>query len=298
MNQPGPDATPAKQRRRTEGRQAGAWLAVAALAAAAVVGSNVSSVRERIVGSALPEPVVPATSRVLEGAAVVEQPAPRALRSTPWWQTVTSIEGEGATSVPITVDERAIDWRVTWSCERGHLRILAQGMTRPVVDADCPRGVGFADGTGPTELEVSAHGAWSIEVAQRVDVPLVEPLLPDMTAPATNVVATGTFRKAERVGAGKVTIYEVDRGYWVRLDDFWVNPKSSLQLRLSEAESPGTAEEFLAVRSQLLAALDVTAGSLNYQAPAGVDAEGFRSVVVWSPADNTVYATARLEVSA
>ena len=282
----------------TAGRRVGAWLTVAVLAAAAVIGSNLFSVRERIVGSALPDPVVPTTSRVVAAAPAADEPAPTALRSTPWWQIVTSVQGEGATSVPITIDERAIDWRVNWSCDGGRLRIAARDEARPVVDARCPGGVGFGHGTGPTELEVRADGGWSIEVAQRIDIPLVEPPAPAMTDPETEIVATGTFRKAARVAAGKVTIYEIDDGYWVRLDDFWVNPKSALQLRLSDEESPETAEEFLGARSQLLTSLDVTSGSLNYQAPAGVDAEGFRSVVVWSPADNTVYAAAPLEESA
>ena len=294
MTQPAPEGTLAPQGGGTaKGRHVGGWLAVAVLAAAAVIGGNLFSVRERIVGSALPDPVVPTTSRI--AAAASDEPAPTSLRSAPWWQTVTSVQGEGAASVPVTIDERAIDWRVSGSCEVGRLRITARGRSRPAVDADCPGGVGFGGGTGPTELEVRADGPWSVEVAQRIDIPLVEPPLPTMTARGAEVVATGTFRKAERVGAGKVTIYEVDNGYWVRLEDFWVNPRSAMQLRLSDSESPGTAEELLGGRSQLLAALDVTSGSLNYQAPAGVDAEGFRSVVVWSPADNTVYATAPLE---
>lgn len=268
---------------------------MAVLAVATVIGSNLYSVRERIVGSALPDPVVPVTSRIATPAATADEPARTALRSTPWWQTVTAVEGEGATSVPITIDERAIDWRVSWSCDTGRLRIAARGQARPVVDAACPGGVGFGHGTGPTELEVTADGPWSVEVAQRIDIPLVEPPLPAMTAPGTEVVAIGTFRKAERVGAGTVTIYEIGNGYWVRLDDFWVNPNSALQLRLSDAESPDTAERFRGGRSQLLAALDVTSGSLTYQVPAGVDAEGFRSVVVWSPVDGEVYAAAPLE---
>ena len=41
--------------------------------------------------------------------------------------------------------------------------------------------------------------------------------------------------------------------------------------------------------------MDVTAGSLNYVAPGGVDPPAFRSVVVWSPLDKLVYAAAPLE---
>ena len=282
-------------RRDATGRRIGAWLAVAVLVAAAGLGSNVLSVRERVVGSALPDPVVPATSRIVATATTAEQPPRMAQRSSPWWQVVKVVDGEGVASVPISIDERAVDWRVSWSCEAGHLRITAGAGRQPVVDGACPEGVGFGDGTGPTVLDIGADDRWSLEVAQRIDLPLVEPLLPAMTEPGTKVAATGTFRKAERVGAGGITIYETDTGYLVRLDDFWVNPKSSLQLRMSEEESVGSTEEFLGARSQLLAALDVTSGSMNYEAPAGVDPEGFRSVVVWSPADKAVYAAAPLE---
>ena len=293
MNQPvatGPEATSLSR-----GRRVAAWLAIAALGVCLVIGSNVFTVRERLVGSALPDEVRPATSRVVTPASSTEA-EPTALRSAPWWQTVTSVDGEaGSTSVPITIDRSAVDWRVTWSCDEGHLEVRSSEKASAIVDADCPEGVGFGSATGPTELEVTADGPWSIEVAQRINLPLVERLLPAMTDPGTKVVATGTFRKVERVGAGKVTIYETDSGYSVRLEDFWVNPKSALQLRLSEATSPRTAEEFLRARSQLLANLDVTAGSLNYESPTGVDPVGFPTAVIWSPSDKRVYAVARLE---
>lgn len=276
-------------------RVAGRIVALTALAAGAVVGSNSFDVRDRLLGTSLPAPVAPATSRD-DG-----QPSPggakrTTLRSAPWWQVVTTLHGAGSTtSMPFTIDDRAVDWRVTSSCAAGHLVVRSPGQPRPLVDADCPQGAGQSDRTGPTRLEVSADGPWSLEVAQRIDTPLVEPPLPAMTAPGTTALAAGSFYKVDRVGAGRVTIYDqADSRYSVRLENFWVSPKASLQLRLSSAESPQTTAEYLGARSQLLAAMDVTAGSLNYVAPAGVDPAGFRSVVIWSPLDNHVYAAARL----
>lgn len=272
------------------------WVALTALAAGAVVASNAFAVRDRLLGTALPDPVVPATSRS------TDQPARAAvdrttLRSAPWWQVVTTLEGTGpTTSEPFTIDRRAVDWRVTSSCAAGHLVVRSPHLPRPLLDAECPQAVGHSDRKGQTRLEVSADGPWSLEIAQRIDTPLVEPPLPAMTAPGATVVATGSFHKVDRVGAGRVTIYEqADGRLSVRLEDFWVTPKSSLQLRLSTAESPRTTKEYLAGESQLLATMDVTAGSLNYVPPGGVDPPGFRSVVVWSPSDDHVYAAAPLD---
>lgn len=272
------------------------WMALTALASGAVIASNAFSVRDRLLGTALPDPVVPATSRS------ADQPARAAvdrttLRSAPWWQVVTTLEGTGpTTSEPFTIDPRAVDWRVTSSCAAGHLVVRSPHVPRPLLDAECPHGVGHSDRKGSTRLEVSADGPWSLEVAQRIDTPLLEPLLPAMAAPGTRVVASGDFYKVDRVGAGRVTIYEqADGRLAVRLEDFWVTPRSSLQLRLSTAGSPRTTREYLAGESQLLATMDVTAGSLNYLPPGGVDPPGFRSVVVWSPSDNHVYAAASLE---
>ena len=143
---------------------------------------------------------------------------------------------------------------------------------------------------------MTADGPWTIEVAQRIDTPLVEPPLRGMRAAGAKALATGSFYKVARVGAGKVTIYEeADGGYSVRLEDFWVTPKSSLQLRLSTAERPRSTKDYLDGESQILAVMDVTAGSMNYVPPVGVDPDGFQSVVIWSPLDKQIYAAATLE---
>lgn len=281
---------------RPMGRRILTWLALAALAAGAVVGSNAFAIRELLLGTALPDPVIPATSRDA-GLSTTTSEKRIALRSAPWWQVVTTLEGTGSTtSKPFTIDRKAVDWRVTMSCDSGHMVVRSPGETRPLVDAECPQGVGYSDRTGSTRVEVSADGRWSLEVAQRIEVPMVEPPLPEMTAPGATAVATGSFYKVDRVGAGTVTIYErADGRYSVRLEDFWVTPKSALQLRLSAVASPRTTKEYLDAESQILATLDATAGSLNYLPPGGVDPPGFRSVVVWSPLDKHVYAAASLE---
>lgn len=294
MSQATNGAGAAIEARRPVSRRILTGLSLAVLAAGSIVGSNAFAIRDRMLGTALPDPVAPATSREAGQSTSLER---LALRSAPWWQIVTILEGTGTTmSKSFTVDHRAIDWRVTASCNNGQLVVTPSGEARPLVDAECPNGVGHSNRKGSTRLEVIADGAWTIEVAQRIDIPLVEPLLPAMTAAGAKTLATGYFYKVDRVGAGKVTIYEqADDGYSVRLEDFWVTPKSSLQLRLSTVERPRSTREYLSGESQILAVVDVTAGSMNYVPPVGVDPVKFRSVVIWSPLDNSVYAAATLE---
>lgn len=255
-------ATPPVPARERPGRRVVTWLALMTLAAAAVVGSNAFSIRDRLLGSALPAPLEPVTSRVAGQPAANGQPERMSLRSAPWWQTVTIVEGaEGATSVPFSIDRQAVEWRVTWSCAAGRLLVREPERSRPLVDAGCPQGVGHANRTGSTRLEVTADGPWRLEVAQRIHTPLVEPPLPTMTASGTKVVGTGSFYKVDKVGAGRVTLYDqADGRYSVRLDDFWVTPNAALQLRLSTAALPKSTEEYLASQSQLLTLLDVTVG--------------------------------------
>ncbi|HUP70082.1 MAG TPA: hypothetical protein VM142_09750 [Acidimicrobiales bacterium] len=287
----------AAESRRPVSRPILTGLTLAALAAGSIVGSNAFAIRDRLLGTALPDPVAPATSREAGQRTSGER---LTLRSAPWWQIVTTLEGTGSTmSKPFTIDHRAVDWRVTSSCDNGHLVVASPGEARPLVDSECPKSVGHSNRKGSTRLEVSADGAWTIEVAQRMDIPLVEPPRPAMTASGAKALATGSFYKVDRVGAGEVTIYEEpDGGYSVRLEDFWVTPKSSLQLRLSTAERPRSTKEYLSGDSQILSVMDVTAGSINYVPPVGVDPVEFRSVVIWSPLDNHVYAAATLEAVA
>ncbi len=289
-----PEPPPATRARL---RQVLSWLGLGALIASAVVGSNVFSVRDRLLGSALPESVRPVASRVagMEAGSIAADPT--ALRSAPWWQDVTTIEGLGATTSSFTVERSAIQWRMTSSCESGRLLVRVPGEPRPLIDAACSdTTVAYGNRTGATTFEVNAAGPWRLQIAQQIDTPLVEPPLPGMTSPGASAIATGSFYKVDQTAVGRVTIFDqADGRYTVRLDDFFVSPDTQLQLRLSTAEEPKTAEEYLAGRSQLLTVLDVTAGSLNYLPPVGVDPTEFRSVVIWRPSTNSAYAAATLE---
>jgi hypothetical protein len=274
------------------------WVGLLALVATAVLGSNMFSLRDRIFGTATPDPAPPAAGRVA-GAAPEDTvaAAPTSLRSSPWWQDVTTLEGTGATtSAPFTIAPGAIQWRVKWTCTSGRLVVRAPKQSKPVVDGACPEGdVGYSVQKGTLSVDVAADGPWRLTVAQQVDVPLVEPPLPAMTAGGTAVAATGSFYNIDKTGTGKATLYrQADGRYSVRLEDFFVSPNVDLELRLSSVEAPHSSQEYASAPSELVAVMDVTAGSVNYTVPADVDPTRFRSIVVWCVPVKSAYAAASL----
>lgn len=280
------------------------WLSVlglVALVGSALFGGNVWGVRERFLGSETPEAKAPAASRGTGGvpAAAVTTVPPKetVLRSHPWWQGVTKLEGSGSMTAPaFTVDPGAIQWRVRWTCQTGRLQVRAAEQRRAVVDASCPGSeIGYGTRTGSVSLEVTADGPWQLQVDQQIDVPLNEPPLPAMAAPGALKVASGSFYRVDQVGMGTVTIYRLpDGSHALRLDDFFVTANSDLELQLSPLEAPRTTEQVANARSGTIAALDVTAGAFNFKVPAELDPAKYRSLVIWCERTSNAYAAASL----
>ena len=275
-----------------------------AVVVSALVGGNLLGARERLWGSESPTARPAAGSRVAGGAAA-DSPtqttaAPRAetvLRSQPWWQSLTTLEGTGSmTAPPFTVAADAIQWRVKWTCETGRLVVRVPNRARPVVDAACPGAdTGYGIRTGAVALEVTADGPWTMVVDQQVDIPLIEPPLPVLSAPGTELVLTGSLYRIDQVGTGTVNIHRTgDGGHVLRLDDFFVTANVDLELRLSPLEAPRTTEEYMNAASVWVAPLDVTTGSLNFTLPPDVDPTQYRSIVVWCPIIDSAYAAATL----
>jgi len=275
-----------------------AWLGVLALALTAVVGSNMFAIRDHLLGTATPNAAPPVAGRAAGGATKdTVTAAPTSLRSEPWWQDVTVVEGTGTTtSSAFTIASGAVQWRAKWTCNSGRLQVRAPKQTRAVVDGACADGgTGYSVQTGPLTVQVTATGPWRLEVAQQIDAPLVEPPLPTMTAAGAATVSGGSFYNIDKTGTGKVTVYrQADGKYALRLEDFFVSPNSDLELRLSTLDTPRSSQEFANNPSELVVVMDVTAGSLNYAVPAGVDPTKFKSVVVWCKPINSAYAAASL----
>ncbi len=284
-------------------QQALTLLGLVAVVASALVGGNLLGSRERLWGSETPEARPAAGSRVAEAAAdapTQTTAAPRGetiLKSQPWWQGLTKLEGTGSTTTaPFTVVDDALQWRVRWTCQTGRLLVRVPNQARPVVDAACPGSdTGYGVRKGAVGLQVTADGPWTMAVDQQVDVPLEEPPLPVMSAPDTRKVFTASLYRIDQVGTGTVDIYRTGDGRHVlRLDKFFVTANIDLELRLSPLEAPRTTEQYMNAPSVWVAPLDVTAGSLNFTLPADVDPTRYRSLVVWCPIIDSAYAAATL----
>ncbi len=302
------DLTPVRPERPE--RRALTAVGLLALVVSALVGGNVAHARDRLLGSATPRPASPALSRqagapgptvapAISGAsAPTTKPTDTSLRSEPWWQAVTTLDGSGPMVGPaFPVDPGSIQWRVKWDCQTGHLVVRATGRPRPVVDHSCPgSGTGYATQRGNQNLQVGADGPWHLKIDQQVDVPLIEPPLPVMTAPGTRSVAAGSLYRIDQSGSGRVTIYHsADGADSLRLDDFFVSPNIDLEIRLSPLEAPRSTDQYLAAApSDAVAPLDITAGSLNFAVPATIDPTKYRSVVIWCPDLHSAYAAATL----
>ena len=279
-------------------------LGLVAVVASALVGGNFLGLRESLWGSESPEARPAAASRDVgnqaSGGPTATTAPPRdetVLRSQPWWQGLTKLEGRGSmTATPITVSQDALQWRANWTCETGRLLVRVPGQTRPVVDAACPgAGTGYAVRKGQVAMEVTADGPWTMTVDQQVDVPLNEPPLPVMSAPDTKLVFTGSLYRMDQVGTGTLNIYQAADGrHLLRLDSFFVTANVDLELRFSPLEAPRTTEQFMGAPSVWAAPLDVTTGSLNFTLPPDVNPARYRSVVVWCPIIDSAYAAATL----
>ncbi|MGH9151963.1 MAG: DM13 domain-containing protein [Acidimicrobiales bacterium] len=276
-------------------------VSLLALAASALVGGNLFGARERLVGSEARAPKAPAASREATGPAATTTPAsPTLLRSWPWWQDVVTLEGEGrGVTDSFTIADDALQWRVSGTCEAGRLVVSDPSRQQPLIDAACDgarSAYGITSKPGTKALQVSADGPWRLDVDQQVDVPLEEPPLPSMTAPGTEVVATGELYRMDQTGEGTVTVYRLADGtYALRLDDFFVTANVDLEIRLHPMEAPRTTDDYLSAPAALAAPLDITAGSLNFVLPADVDPTKYRSVVIWCPLITSAYAGATLQ---
>ena len=280
-------------------RQVGSAAGLAVLAGSAVLALNVFGARTHLLGEEVPEARPPATQRqVVDSAAASADGQPEAtiVRSSPWWQRVATLEGDGDAVENLAIDEGAMQWRVDWECASGALLVVAEGRDEALVDASCPdRGTAYATRTGSTTLDIDADGPWTTTVDQQIDVPLEEAPTEEMTDPATEQVAQGSFYDIDQTGRGEVVIYRLADGrYALRLDEFFVSPNVDLEIRLSPQQRPETTEEFDVAASAYVDTLEATTGSMNFTVPDGIDPTQYESVVIWCPPISSAYAAASL----
>jgi hypothetical protein len=246
----------------------------------------------------LPPGVVPGQTTTTLAPAALEQ------RSQPWWKSLTSFHGDGPTTTAVfAVDPGALQWRVTWHCDGAGpfsiqpLKDTGEPLKRTVGDAaTCPQdGKGFSSQAGRFTLKVTAGGPWTADVEEQVDSPLIEPMTAEMSSPAAKVIESGAIYNIDKVGKGRVSIYQLaDGSRMMRLEDFYVSINSDLELRLSKLPAPKTTEESANAPFETVAPLKATVGAMNYPVPADADLSQYHSVVIWCELTHNAYAGAAL----
>jgi hypothetical protein len=296
---PQPRAAPSEAAKAPSmARRVATAVGFVALAASLVIGTDMFGAREALFGSATPPPRASAFSRVFRNAPPA-QTNRTVLRSQPWWQEVETLRGSGPlTTPPLDIGADAIQWRMRWSCTTGRFKVTSAGLPT-LVDAACPATRTTEAATRPrVALNVDADGPWTMRVERQIDVPLVEPPLPAMTAPRATRLAVGRFYGIDQVGRGRVTVYRLPNGrHALRLDNFYVTPNIDLEIRLSPLREPRSTRQYQRASSALVRMLDVTTGSMNFMIPRGVDPRRYRSVVLWCQNLISAYAAATLRTA-
>lgn len=280
---------------RDRARRVASLVGVLVVAVGVVIGGDLFGIRESLFGTATPPARAVAQSPF---ATVVTKghPVKSVLSSQPWWQIVRELNGTGNSSAAFNIGSGASQWRARWSCQTGELTVNLTGQAKPLINGACPgAGIAYVTRTGQQSVQITASGAWTIHVGQEVDVPLVEPPLPAMSAPGSRVVLTGGFYGISQKSIGRINIYSLASGrYALRLTNFYVSPNVDLELRFDPLRAPHSTHQYLKTHSVFVAPLNVTAGSLNFLVPQGVDPTRYGSIVIWCPLIVSAYAAATL----
>jgi hypothetical protein len=247
-------------------------------------------------------PAVRAANPAITAAPTTTLPADQAKqRSEPYWVGVADLKGTGDTTTdPLTIPPGAIQWRVTFHCQKAPFAMVAlrqsgEALKRPLADgASCGQeGKGFAAEAGTFRLKVTTPGTWDAKVEQQVDTPLVEPPLPAMAT--TPPVATAAVYSVDKKGEGSARLFRLPDGSWViRLENFYVTVNSDLELRLSPLVTPHSTDDIAKAPYAEVGPLKATVGSMNYPVPADVDPTKYRSIVIWCEITRNAYAAAAL----
>ena len=218
-----------------------------------------------------------------------------AVKAAPRWVGVTRLTGTGhRRSPPFDIPADALQWRVTVTCQAGHVRVGVAGEPTPLVDQECPgRYFGFSARTGSPALDIQASGEVEVVVDRQTEEPLAEPPLPGMGEPSR--LAIGAISGVEQEGTGTVTLFRLpEGGRALRLDPFFVTANDDLFVWASEAEAPRTSAEAFNAPHVQLGALKATAGAQNYALPGSLPPERICSIVIWCEPVRTAYAAAPL----
>ena len=223
-----------------------------------------------------------------------------ARRAAPRWERLARFDGTAPGVQPLTVSERAIQWRARWRCSSGQIALTVDPKPRSAAERSggrCPgRGEATWVQTGEQRLRVTGGGRWSVVVEQQVDTALHEPVLAAMKSSSTRLIADGSFYPIERQGRGRARLYRLADGRGaLRLDPFRTSSNTDLYVWLSVARRPRTTKQAMGARRLgELIPLKSTIGEQNYLLPRSVDPRRIRSIVIWCVPVQIAYTAASL----
>ncbi len=222
-------------------------------------------------------------------------------RAAPRWEQVKVVTGNSPLDLGVvSISNRAIQWRVKWSCETGRIQIDSTPPPVPnrpdqmLVDSQCPgQGEGFGRQTGDVRVNVQASGPWKATLEQQVDTPLDEPPLPEMAS--ARVLGRGDFYNVDKTGKGTAILYQLPDGRRaLRIEPgFEVTNDPDLVVWVTAAVNPKTSKEMADAPHMEIAALKSTRGSQNYVLPDNLPFE-VRSVGLYCVPVPAIYSAAAL----
>jgi hypothetical protein len=114
--------------------------------------------------------------------------------------------------------------------------------------------------------------------------------------PTATRLATGQFEDADdfHMGSGGATVYQLPQGRVLRLENLEVTNGPNLFVYLSGHPAPRSSAQLHEQGDFEVAPLKGNKGSQNYELPADLDMERYRSVVIYCKRFRVVFSTARL----
>ena len=132
-----------------------------------------------------------------------------------------------------------------------------------------------------------------METAAKIEAPMSEPMVTEMSTSQTVSLASGDFRHADRFhkGSGTATIYRLeDDSHVLRLENLNVTNGPDLRVLLMvDPEGGDKSQGYIE-----LGKLKGNIGNQNYEIPADVDPLEYNAVMIYCKPFHVVFSTAPL----
>ena len=209
------------------------------------------------------------------------------------WERVATLTGSGAARKSFDIADGAVQWKASWSCSSGRMRIVVDGDR--LADGSCPDvGEQVSTAAGSHRLEMDSSGPWRVAVRQQVDTALEERPLRGMSD--ASLISRGSFHPVQKDGVGTVSVHRMRGGRLaLRFEDFYTDASPGLRVWLSRSRDARSTLD--ARRADHIDAGPVrsTLGSYNHVLPRSVRSGDFRSIVIWCPTVTIAFSAAPLD---